>query len=382
MPWRRLALLTLAVLGVHALLLQAAPGALSLEEARHPRSFQTRTIPFTPPSPQPPPASPAASRAMSPTTPAAAAAAAAPPPRSIPSPATALAPTFPTGVTAPMPAASSPVPSPVTPSTPESSNATAASAAPAPVASAPAGPVPSAPAVPVASAPAVPETPRPVGPATATLTAVPGSLRLSYSVSGLQGQQPLSGVTAELLWQHDGQQYEAQLSYRLLFGTLRSQRSQGRITPQGLAPDRFSDKRRSEVAAHFDRSRARITFSANTPDVPLLVGAQDRLSVFLQLAALLAGQPGGYPPGTSIPLQTVGPRDADVWTFTVGALENLNLPAGAMGAVHLVREPRRPFDQRVEVWLAPELAYLPVRIRVTESNGDSADQQLRSSSAP
>jgi hypothetical protein len=347
--------LTLAVLGAHALLLQATPGALSLEETRHPRSFLTRAIPFTPPAPAPAP------RAMPPVSPPAPVAAA-PSPRAVSPSAAAVEPMTPPHVASPMAAASSPAAPPAT----ETPNVAA---------------TPS-PQVPVASAPAVPETPTPVGPTTATLTAVPGSLRLSYSVSGLQGQQPLSGVTAELLWQHDGQQYEAQLSYRLLFGTLRSQRSQGRITPQGLAPDRFSDKRRSEVAAHFDRGRARITFSANTPDVPLLAGAQDRLSVFLQLAALLAGQPGGYPPGTSIPLQIVGPRDADVWTFTVGALENLNLPAGAMGAIHLVREPRRPFDQRVEVWLAPELAYLPVRIRLTESNGDTADQQLRASSAP
>jgi hypothetical protein len=36
----------------------------------------------------------------------------------------------------------------------------------------------------------------------------------------------------------------------------------------------------------------------------------------------------------------------------------------------------------VEIWLAPALGYLPVRIRLTQDNGDYVDQQWRSSSAP
>jgi hypothetical protein len=31
----------------------------------------------------------------------------------------------------------------------------------------------------------------------------------------------------------------------------------------------------------------------------------------------------------------------------------------------------------VELWLAPELGYLPVRIKQTQANGDFADFQLR-----
>ena len=93
-------------------------------------------------------------------------------------------------------------------------------------------------------------------------------------------------------------------------GQNRSQTSRGQITDVGLAPERFGDKYRSEVAAHFNRAQGKVTFSANTPDAPLLTGAQDRLSVLVQLGALVASEPQRYGPGTTLTIQTIGPRDA------------------------------------------------------------------------
>jgi hypothetical protein len=142
-----------------------------------------------------------------------------------------------------------------------------------------------------------------------------------------------------------------------------------------LAPIRFSDKYRSEVAAHFNREVGKVTFSANTPDVLLMVGAQDRLSILIQLAAMISGAPGHYPANTVIATQTVGPRDAAIWLFTVGSEETLTLPGGVQATLKLVRNPRQEFDQKVELWLAPALGYLPARIRIAEQNGDFVDQK-------
>jgi hypothetical protein len=36
----------------------------------------------------------------------------------------------------------------------------------------------------------------------------------------------------------------------------------------------------------------------------------------------------------------------------------------------------------VEVWFAPGLAYLPVRIRITQQSGDFIDQILKSAERP
>ncbi len=226
---------------------------------------------------------------------------------------------------------------------------------------------------PVAEAPAPP--PAPSQPATpAVALAIPGSIKLNYKVFAVyRGQdRQLSG---SLQWRHDGVNYDARLEMSVpLLGT-RSDHSVGRITTEGLAPQRYASKARNEEATHFDRDRGRIVFSANKPEAALMAGAQDRLSVLLQLSALVGGSPAKFRAGTSVTIQTAGPRDAEPWIFTVEGEEQLQLPGGAMSALKLTRMPRKEFDQKVELWLAPGMDYVPVRVRLTNANGDSFDQQ-------
>ena len=212
---------------------------------------------------------------------------------------------------------------------------------------------------------------------------LPVSTRLAFDVVG-QIKKFNYSASAELLWQHDGQHYQARQELKVLFLGGRTQTSTGDITPRGLLPQRFGDRSRSGKAAHFDYERGRVTFSANTPEPPLLAGTQDRLSIFVQLGALLAGAPERYPKGTRISLATVGASSADVWSFTVGAEETLHLPVGEVRALKLQRLPRRDhdYDQKAELWLAPSLGYLPARIQITQSNGDFADLRLRAHSPP
>jgi hypothetical protein len=207
---------------------------------------------------------------------------------------------------------------------------------------------------------------------------LPASVHFKYKVEA--NKFPYN-FNAELWWQQDGSTYDARLALTA-FGLGRTQTSHGQITADGLAPLRFSDKVRSEVAAHFDRDKGKVTFSANTPDVPLQAGAQDRLSVLVQVGAMIAGDPAHYPQGSTMAFQTVGPRAADTWIFTVGSHETLSLPGGQQATLKLVRNPREEFDQKVELWLAPALGYLPARIRITESNGDFVDQKWLSTEPP
>ena len=204
---------------------------------------------------------------------------------------------------------------------------------------------------------------------------VPASVRLKYLVQA--NKFPFS-VNAELVWQTEAQSYDARLTISA-FGQARTQTSRGQITAQGLAPLRFSDKYRSEVAAHFNRETGKATFSANTPDVLLTPGAQDRLSILLQLGAMAAGAPAQFTEGTTLAMQTVGPRDADTWLLTVQGEEALVLPGGAQTGLKLLRKPRKEFDQRVEVWLGTGMAYLPIRLKITETNGDYLDLKWLSS---
>jgi len=369
--WRTPVVVSLGVAAAHLALLGWTPAGMAPDPAPKTERFITRTIVVAPPPPPPPaatptpaPRPPAAPAKTPPSKPA----------RQRPAPAPAV-------VAAPAP---SPEPMPQSPmaSDPPAALSAAASAT-APDATGPAsaageGDAASAPA----AAPAVAATPTASAPAAAIAEAppllqVPGSVRLKFAVTGQQGVSPLSGVFGELTWQQDGQAYDARLSLSFLFKTLRTQHSAGVIGPSGIEPTRFSDTRKTEVASHFVRDQGQIVFSSNAPPVPLMPGAQDRLSVMLQLGALLAGDPARYPTDGAIAVQTAGPRDADLWIFKVGEEEGLQLPAGDFRARKLTRNARKPYDDTVELWLAPALGFLPVRIKLTQANGDFADMRLR-----
>ncbi|MGC4366961.1 DUF3108 domain-containing protein [Hydrogenophaga sp. R2] len=203
--------------------------------------------------------------------------------------------------------------------------------------------------------------------------ALPPDADLQYQVQG-QARGLRYTASGELRWRQGGGRYELSMRLSAFLVGSRSQSSTGQIDATGLLPERFSDRSRSERAAHFDRSTGTIRFSNNAPDAPLLPNAQDRLSVFLQLAGWL--QAGAFQTGSALELPVAGVGGSETWRFVVGDLETLSLPAGSLTARKLVREPADTYDSRVEVWLAPELGHLPVRLRITQAQGDMADQQL------
>jgi hypothetical protein len=355
--WRTPLLVSAVVVAAHLALLGAIPLGNTPDAQAPAERFLTRTIVITPPPP--PPVAEAPKPAPTPA-----------PPRAAPRPKPAKPPPEPAPAPVRQAITAEPEPAPEAP-------AAASSAAPEGAASAGDTTPP--------AASAAPEPPPPPPPAPAEVPpplAVPGAVRLKFAVTGQQGVAPMSGVFGELSWQQDGQAYEARLSLSFLFKTLRTQQSTGHIGPGGITPDRFSDTRKTEVASHFVRDQGQIVFSNNAPSVALMPGAQDRLSVILQLGALLAGDPARYPTDGAIAIQTAGPRDADIWIFKIGEEENLRLPGGDFTARKLTRNPRYPYDDKVELWLAPALGYLPVRILLTQPNGDFADMRLRERLAP
>lgn len=379
--WRALALLTAAVVLIHLALLGLLPPGSGPRRSALAETFITRSIVVAPAAA--PPAAPAPSASAKPVAAAAAPAAARPP--SPPRPARPRA-------VAPKPAAPAPAPAPVAEPEPAPAPEAAAAAATTPPGDLPAqatgdagaGAAPEG----AENSPAAASSDTGNGTTAGTGNApgqfggpvavqIPGSVRLRFAATAQQGAQPLQGVFGVLDWLQDGNRYDARLALTFLFKTLRSQQSVGVIGPTGIEPQRFSDTRKSELVSQFDRQQGQVFFSSNAPSVMLLAGAQDRLSVVLQLGAMMAGDPTRYPPGTVIAVQTVGPRDGEIWTFNVGEEEEIEVPAGEFKARKLTRNPRKPFDDKIELWLAPVLGWLPVRIRQTQTNGDFVDLQLR-----
>jgi hypothetical protein len=236
---------------------------------------------------------------------------------------------------------------------------------------------PSSPAPPTPYAATRPSpTPSPAPDSLPSLTAPPPAT-LRYEVT-VQARGLTTQGEGRLDWRHDGHSYALRLA--LSGGSLPSQvqTSRGQLSAQGLAPDYFHARARGEQATHFDREAGRVVFSANRPQAALAEGMQDRLSVLMQLAMLLAADPARFPEGARIALPTAGSREAGEWVFQVGGPEDLVLPGGRVAAVKLERPPRSAYDQRIEVWLAPGQAYAPVRLRLTNPDGGAVDQRWAS----
>lgn len=204
------------------------------------------------------------------------------------------------------------------------------------------------------------------------LGALPPSTLMSYSMTGLS--KGLSYyANGELRWQHNASAYAMSLSVKALFLGTRQWKSVGQVSATGLAPVRFSDHWRSERAAHFDRENQRVVFSSNAPTAALEPGAQDQISLYLQMAAAMAGDPQRFQPGTRLQIQTATLRDALPWLLSLEGQDNLKLDNQTLATLKWVCQPRNRFDAQVTFWMAEKYAWLPVRIKITQTNGDYID---------
>lgn len=195
-------------------------------------------------------------------------------------------------------------------------------------------------------------------------TKIPAPVLLRYAlrVSGQHGE-------ASLAWRHDGQVYGLELAGRgLREQPLIEQRSSGGFDAAGLAPERFTDRRRGRgtLAANFRRDVGRISFSGPSVDYPAWPGAQDRLSWLVQAVAIIAATD---PVAARMPEFTLFVVDArgvgELWRFVDQGPEQVDTALGLQSVRHWLREPEQLTGQRVEIWFGAAQGHWPVQLRFT-----------------
>lgn len=212
----------------------------------------------------------------------------------------------------------------------------------------------------------------------------PAPARLQFTVQGKIKGLPYK-TKAQLDWLPQDKRYEAAQEVQIPIVGSRRQSSIGVIGPQGLQPEIFLDRGRKEYSATFDASTEQISFSRGNEAAPFVIGTQDRLSAFFQVAGMIAAAPKQYPAGTTITVEAASSRRVSPWIFTVRGTETLKLPAGSMAALKLEHQSENNDAEGLAsaLWLAPSLQYLPVRILIREDDGrDELDLQLQSHSKP
>lgn len=156
------------------------------------------------------------------------------------------------------------------------------------------------------------------------------------------------------------------------------QSSRGLIAAGGLVPIEYTEQRgrRPQETAKFDWREQRVRFSAAADPVETLPRMQDRLTLLLELGRSLKLRPAA----SFVEVPVAGVRHASVYRFERRGTESLELPAGRYDAVKLERPADAPGNERhdrLEVWLAPALCWLPVRVRYADDRGMTIDQQLK-----
>jgi Protein of unknown function (DUF3108) len=198
----------------------------------------------------------------------------------------------------------------------------------------------------------------------------PASTRLSYAATGYWRGEVLGSGQVE--WIRSGTRYQVHLD--LVIGPslapLFSRRtvSDGDITAAGLSPRRYDED--SKVAFR-DRRRLTMRFEPDAVVMPSgerrerWPGLQDAASQFIQMIFMVTLNPQLLTVGNQFELPVALPKNLYRLSYEVIKQEAVRTPFGDVAAFHikLRRLDRSSGNLGVEVWMAPQLRYLPARIR-------------------
>ena len=208
----------------------------------------------------------------------------------------------------------------------------------------------------------------------------PTATRVSYFLNGYW-RGDLNG-RAEVEWIRVDERYQVNVDLRAgpEFAPLFSRKmtSEGRIAESGLVPEHYDED--TQVMFR-ERRRVSVAFTpeyvtlANGQQRERLAGVQDTASQFIQFTWMFGTDPERLRVGNSFEFPLALPRSMNRWTYDVAEEETLNTSFATLSTFHLKprRAVRRPGEWLVEMWFAPELRFLPVRIHIEQDAGAFVD---------
>lgn len=203
---------------------------------------------------------------------------------------------------------------------------------------------------------------------------------------------------ATLDWQIDAGRYTLSLHTQVPGREPGHRKSLGTLDAHGLVPQRYVEGRRGRdrLAVNFEHQPGGgglLRFSGPDHALPLPEGVQDGLGWLLQLAALAQADAAHGRPGATLALPVASVRgQAETWVFRslaeherpepesepepgaarTPAIGNADAsPEHRLPPLRLLRQPARPGDAEVQVWLDPAQAHLPLRVRWRWQRGES-----------
>jgi hypothetical protein len=157
-------------------------------------------------------------------------------------------------------------------------------------------------------------------------------------------------------------------------------KSSGSLQGFGIAPEKYIERieiTNRELRAEFDWTARVVQFAGRGAGQPagFLDGVQDPLSLQFHLPLLAQAYPSRFIPGADISFQ-VARRNVEAYVFRAEAYEPVRIGNRDVRALKLDRARGPKATRRVEIWMAPEYQWLPVRLRFTDTNDEVWDSVL------
>jgi len=211
----------------------------------------------------------------------------------------------------------------------------------------------------------------------------PDATRITYALTG-NYRGPIHG-DAQVEWVREDDVYQMHLDVSVgpVLTPFMSRRmsSMGRITPDGLRPERYEQETklpfrvptRAVVLLQPDHIQlANGQWRERWPDV------QDTASQFVQLAWRFTMRPELLVPGATVSVPLAMPRAVQEMSYEVSEPEALVTPFGEVPVYRLKPKlvPRAGGDLSVEMWLAPQYRYLPLRLKIHQDEETFVDLMI------
>jgi hypothetical protein len=196
----------------------------------------------------------------------------------------------------------------------------------------------------------------------------PVDTRLSYLLTGYYRGE-VSG-DARVQWQRQQNRYQVRVA---MLG-LASMTSQGEVTPTGLIPQAYQEELFGFVRrVAFEGGQVKFN-DGDLREAPEAV--QDSASQLVELSHRFSTGREILKVGAQVKIWLARPRGMDEWTYDVTGEEMLKTPL--YGTVQTFRLQPRPIARprgpiKAEIWFAPSLQYLPVRVRISGARDSFLD---------
>jgi Protein of unknown function (DUF3108) len=198
----------------------------------------------------------------------------------------------------------------------------------------------------------------------------PGDTRVMYQIGGQWGNEVHGkGIVQWTRFGSAQERYQVKVVIDIAAIPTISMTSQGRVSSQGLLPEAYEEVVASrirnlrldptEIAFEKGKRMARPALS------PMSV--QDTVSQFIDIGYRYQQGHEQLQAGQSTRVWLARPGNLYEWIYDIAPAQDLSLPKiGSVKVHHLkprpLANPRGPYS--MEMWLAPSLQYLPVRIRM------------------